>query len=134
MAAKKHRKKQKSRRADSSPSTAQVAASQDSENRGIEALTVAWMLTMLATLMAELCAYAGWIFFAVVTRSEEWSAEFLALPGLLQFSALVTGLICLILGVIVYRLRPVTPPRSVGITAFGISLLPVVTMLIRAAT
>src|SRR5262245_40284160 len=99
------------------------------ENRGAEALTVAWMLTTVATLLAEITAYVGWAIFAVSENARDWPPQFRALPGLLHFSAIVTGCLGLVLAFVVHRSRAVAIPEVVTPVAVLIGVVPMATSL-----
>lgn len=100
------------------------------ESRTADAVTVAWMLTALATLAAELFALLGWIAVAVAARSGQVPREFVMLPVLLTFIALVTGLVCLLLIPVTHRVRNTPPPRSVTIFAAVVGIMPSIVVLV----
>lgn len=102
------------------------------ETRTAEAVTVAWMLTALATLAAEFFALLGWAAVAVTARSGKVPVEFAMLPALLTFIALVTGLICLLLIPLTHRVRRVPPPRSVTVFAAVVGITPTVVVIVMA--
>lgn len=85
--------------------------------RAADATTVAWMLSLLATLIAELLALAGVILVAIVPQKEESPGLLNMIPGSLGFTALVTGGVCLVLTPIVRRLRGAPSPLAIEITA-----------------
>jgi len=99
-------------------------AEQAANRRTAEATTVAWMLAVLATLVAELLAIGGVILVAVVPREEESPGLLNMIPGSLGFSALVTGGVCLILTPVVRRVRGVPPPRAIEFTAIVAGSIP----------
>lgn len=101
------------------------------EDRRSEAVTVAWMLAIIATLGAEivggvsLIATANWN-AAAETRSP--------IPGLMLFIAVVTGVVCLLLTPLVHRFRRTLPPASIQFVAVTASVLPIlvaIMMLLR---
>lgn len=100
------------------------------ESRTADAVTVAWMLTALATLAAELFALLGWVAVAIAARGGQVPQEFVMLPALLTFIALVTGLVCLLLIPVTHRVRSVPPPRSVTIFAAAVGIMPTVVVLV----
>jgi hypothetical protein len=104
-----------------------VATAED--NRVAEAITVAWMLATVATLMAEL---VGLISFAVVAwiGAKELPAGALVLPWVMWVSAIVTGILGLVLGAIASRIRAVPAPVSVAIVSAVIGILPILGLLI----
>jgi hypothetical protein len=92
------------------------------ESRGVEALTVFWMLSALATLIAETAATAALLATSLSTDGE---GSFLSrIPGLMLFTALVTGAICLVLTPLVLRLREFPPPRGIVAAAVLIGASP----------
>ena len=111
----KRRKPKRKRRRKPSRSESAV------EDRRGEVVTVAWMLTMVATLGAELVG-AG--LRVLVGLMDNPPPTWLALPGLMLFTATVTGLICLALTPLVYRFRRVPPPTAVTALAVTVSVLP----------
>lgn len=102
------------------------------ETRTAEAVTVAWMLTALATLAAEFFALLGWVAVAITARSGKVPVEFAMLPALLTFISLVTGLICLLLIPVTHRVRKVPPPRSVTIFVAVVGITPTVVVVVMA--
>lgn len=87
-----------------------------------DAVTTAWVLTMMTTLAAEAVGATVWALQAqgreVQGRGAQWPIALVALPGLMWFVALVTGTVFLILTVPVYRLRVTPPPPT--FTALGV--------------
>jgi hypothetical protein len=81
------------------------------EPRSVEALTVFWMLTALATLIAETIAAAA--LFAMAFSPDLGNSLLRIMPGVMLFTALVTGTICLALTPLVLRQRRTPPPRGV---------------------
>jgi hypothetical protein len=95
------------------------------EDRRGEAVTVAWMLTMLATTAANVLALVASLVMPTLVAKAESPGLALLLPRILLFIAAVTGAVCVVLTPLVYRFRRTPPPEA--ITAFGliISILPV---------
>jgi hypothetical protein len=79
------------------------------------------MLATLATLGAEV---VGGVIRFVLSRLETAPASLLAFPNLMLFTAAVTGVVCLSLTPIVYRLRRVPPPTAVTVLSITVALLP----------
>ena len=94
------------------------------EPRSGEALTVLWMLTILATLVAEMAAAAA----AAWAYGRPGPAEGPSMPATLAnvmlFTALVTGGLCLLLTPVVRRIRREPPPASVIWSAVAIGASP----------
>ncbi|MBM4004692.1 MAG: hypothetical protein FJ295_15645 [Planctomycetes bacterium] len=105
------------------------ADSAGQDNRVGEAITVAWMLATVATLMAEV---VGLISFAVVAwiGAKELPAGALVLPWVMWVSAIVTGVLNLILGAIASRIRAVPAPTAIAIGSAVIGILPILGLLI----
>ena len=93
------------------------------EDRRAEAVTVAWMLTMVATLGAQVVG-AGVLVLLRFMADPPQSLQ--AFPGLMLFTAAITGLICILLTPLVYRFRRVPPPPGITTLAVTVSLLPLV--------
>lgn len=100
------------------------------ENRGGEAFTVFWMLTLMVTLGAELSALAVWGVSAAAGDAEDLPVTLRLLPGWLLAVALITGLLCLLLTPLAYRLRAAPPPLGVTIIAFIVGASPLVVLLL----
>lgn len=88
------------------------------EERRSEAVTVAWMLAMLATTGANVLALlAGMIVPQLVSNSPQPGLAPI-LPRLLLFIAAISGTVCMLLTPFVYQFRRDPPPLP--ITAFGV--------------
>lgn len=90
------------------------------ETRGTVALTVGWMMTMLATAAALLAC--GGIWLAMSRGVENESLPYMLSYGI--FFALATGLMTLVLGIIVNRLRNKPVPASIRRFAGIVGALP----------
>jgi hypothetical protein len=99
------------------------------ENRAAEAVTVAWMLTTMATLAAEVLALILWAVVWIYNRGHIPDGA-LALPALMLFIAAVTGTLCLLMAPLTYRVRAVPPPSGVTIMAVTVGAVPLVTILL----
>jgi hypothetical protein len=100
------------------------------ESRGAEALTVLWMLATVATLAAEFVAGAGLLFFPANSSADEAPSPLSALPGVMLFTALTTGTLCLVLTPLVRRLRRTPPPPAVVWMAAVVGVSPWAILLI----
>lgn len=100
------------------------------ETRGAVAVTVAWMLTLMATLLAV----AGTILTRLLASWAKPEAGepnlLLVLPGLLLFTGIVSGSICLALTVAANRLRRRAPPRAITVFAVAACVLPWVLLIL----
>lgn len=94
------------------------------QKRLTEHLTVGWMLSMLTTLLCQVGALAVWLLSGD-------SEPLRAFAGYLFFAALILGLVSLLLGLAVLKLRTIRPPLGITIFAFAIAALP--TLLVAAA-
>ena len=118
----------------SSPRDANAEAIDPGEDRAAVAATVAWMLTALATGLAQITAVAILGLHRVLTDDpEKLAAPLKMLPRLLFFVALIAGLTSIILTPIVYRFRKTPPPRSITTFVVVIALIPFVVMLFLTA-
>jgi hypothetical protein len=104
----------------------------EQESRGSVAITVSWMLTMLATAGAVVLA----LLFYFFARSQQLEPQSARLFSILSVSMLIvggiTGLLCLGLTLAVYRVRRDPPPISITVAAVFVSSLPLATMLLLA--
>ena len=100
------------------------------ETRSAVALTVAWMLTCMSTAVGMFVVVAFRLLmlaFPVATGAQH---PFGRIASVLLFAALITGLICLALTPLAYRVRATRPPRSVAIGAVLIGLSPIVLLIV----
>jgi hypothetical protein len=104
------------------------------EPRSGEALTVFWMLTLVATLAAEgIAAATALVALSRGAFDEERPSLLAVLPGVMFFTALATGGLCLLLTVLVPRVRREPPPRSIVWIAGIAGAAPYAYLLARAA-
>jgi len=100
------------------------------EDRTVAAVTVVWMLTLFCTLAAELVALAC----LALTRRQSPPDTTPTVPQLMTvalfFAALVTGVLCLALTPLVWRLRQIKPPLAIVATALVVGLAPLVTLVV----
>lgn len=94
------------------------------------AVTVLWMLTLLCSLAADLGGTACFGF------ARYWPAP-AGQPPLMQMMAtslllvaLVTGVLCLALTPLVWRLRRVKPPLAIVLVAVLVGVAPIVTLVV----
>lgn len=112
------------------PTPRRNAAGGPRENRASEAVTVFWMLTLMATLGAELASLAGRGLLALAEDPADVPGGVRMLPGLLLLVALVTGILCLLLTPVVYRVRSEPPPLGVTVIAALVGVSPLVALLL----
>lgn len=101
------------------------------ESQAAEAATVAWMLSVLATLLALLAAgLANWLLQSFGDGGDPGKLLPL-LPGILFFTSLVTGMIDLLLLPAIYLVRRIPPPPTITLAAVMIGLAPLFLMFSR---
>ncbi len=94
------------------------------------AATVLWMLTLLCSLAAEVAAVACY------AAARQWPGPPgeprlpRMMAGTLLLAALVSGVVCLVLTPLVWKLRPVKPPLAIVIAAVLVGLAPIVTLVV----
>lgn len=95
--------------------------------RGVEVLTVVWMLSVMTTLVCELGA--------VVSRWGLWLAPEAGmlgvLSGVLLFAAAVIGAIALLMTPLVVKLRRHRPPRGILVFAVAVAVVPFIVIFLR---
>lgn len=85
---------------------------------------------MMAALGAELAALLSWGLLALVEDPATLPESVRMLPGLLLLIALATGVLCLLLTPLAYRIRRVPPPGGVVVIAVAVGALPLVAVLL----
>ena len=93
------------------------------ESQRAEAITVFWMMALLATVLAQVAALVARLIVVFVSAYP----ALVLLSGLLLLIACVTGLLCLALTPLVLRWRRVAPPALITRFALVASFLPLVT-------
>lgn len=97
------------------------------ESRAADAVTIAWSLTVMMTLVCQLGAMGtNWY-----VQYDGGAERIEVLSGLLLFSALVLGAISLLLMPVVWRSRRVPPPRAIAIFAVVVAAAPLLTLMLR---
>lgn len=124
-------KKKKNRSKPSARAPARVLQPTDGESRQSVAVTVAWMLSLLVTLAAELIAIPATILVKVNPQPAVKGISTANVADLFLFLALVTGLITVAMVPLVNRVRDVPPPRSVTIAALIAGAIPPITIVLR---
>ena len=125
----KKRKAAPPRGAGKSPRAPQLTA--DGESRPAIALTVAWMLTLLVTLVAELIALPCVIYVRLFPPQPGPALSAAHVADVFLFLSLVTGLICAGLVPLIYRVRISPPPQAITIAAIVAGTIPPITMVVR---
>ena len=102
----------------------------DLESRTAEAVTVAWMLSFLATIAAE----CGGIFVRILMMMNDTSDRLQVLSTTLLLVAFLSGAITLILTPVVLSLRRSAPPRAIVIAACTMGFVPLATLILLGMT
>ena len=97
------------------------------ETRVAEAVTVAWMLAVVSTLMAEAVIIAARWYLSLHPEL----VLLQAFAELIFFAALVGGLLSLGLTPLVLKVRQTPPPRGIIVLAVVVGSAPLVVLLAR---
>jgi hypothetical protein len=90
------------------------------ESRAAEVATIAWMLTVMTTLLCAVGAAAMWLLVGFYG-----SKQAMALMHLLHFSSIATAVLSLVLLPVVLRTRQEAPPPSITIFAVLVAAVPI---------
>ena len=101
------------------------------EDQRSVAVTVAWMMATLATAAALALAGGAYVLTRSLLSNAGQPNPLTALPGLLLFIAVVTGILTLLLIPVVYRVRTTPPPSTVTIGSACIAVSPWIIVLVR---
>ncbi|MBC7854792.1 MAG: hypothetical protein IAF94_15275 [Pirellulaceae bacterium] len=124
--------KKKKKRPKPSPRRASPAGHPtDGETRQSVAVTVAWMLTLLVTVAAEMIAVPAVIISQANPQPLGEGVTTAHIADLFLFLALVTSLVCVGLVPLVYRVRPIPPPSAIVVAALVAAAVPPITMVLR---
>ena len=124
-------KKKKKRPQPSTRAATPVYLPTDGESRQSVAVTVAWMLSLLVTLAAEVIAIPATIIAKANPQPIGEGLTTAHIADLFLFLALITGLITAALVPLVYRVRAIPPPQSVTVAALVAAAVPLITMVLR---
>lgn len=102
------------------------------DSRGVEAMTVLWMLIAVATLAAEVAAGAAVLLLQWFSTTSQGRSALDALPGVMLLTALFTGTLCLGLTLLVRRIRRVPPPTTVLWTAAAVGVSPWIILILAS--
>lgn len=100
------------------------------EDQRAEAVTVVWMLCIVATLMGDLFGFGGHFLLRLISEPAAAPEAVRALPGVMLFTALMTGLISVVLTPFVYRFRRSPPPAAITVFAITVATLPLIAGLV----
>ena len=95
-----------------------------SETRAAEIVTIAWMLSVMVTLMGELASIAAWVF----GRTYQ-GLVFLAI--FLFFTSLVTGVFSLVMAFVALRVRQTPPPKGIIVFSLVVGGTPLAYLLLN---
>lgn len=124
--------KKKKKRPKPSPRRASpVPQPTDGETRQSVAVTVAWMLTLLVTVAADVIAVPATIISKANPQPPREGVSTAHIADLFLFLALVTGLVCVGLVPLVYRVRTIPPPPAIVVAALVAAVIPPITMVLR---
>jgi len=100
------------------------------ESQSVEAITVAWMLAVMSTVLAEVALMAAtwWIW----ANRDDVPEEALALAAVLWLATLVMGALTLLLTPIVWRMRREKPPAGIVAFALLVGAAPLVVALVQS--
>ncbi len=87
----------------------------------------------MVTVLAEVVSLVSLALILVFAEEQEIAIQQAALPGLILFIGIITGIICLVLVPVVHQVRRVPPPRSVTIFVVAVGLTPTATWLVLKA-
>jgi hypothetical protein len=100
------------------------------ESRASVAVTVAWMLTLFISGVALVIALVCLLVAQRAALSQEAMRNVRVLSNLMILIAALTGLLCLVLTVTVYRVRRDPPPIAITVAAVVLSVLPLALLLL----
>jgi len=97
--------------------------------RGVETLTIGWMLMVFTTLACEVIAALAYWYVMQINRQAD-NIELLS--RMLLFAACLIGLLSLLMCPVVLRARRVPPPRSIVVFSLAVALAPLVPLLLAS--
>jgi hypothetical protein len=103
----------------------------DAESRPSVAVTVSWMLSLLVTLAAEVIAIPATIISQVNPQPPAAGLSTHQVAELFLFLSLVSGMVCVGMVPLVYRVRAIPPPPVIVLAALVAGAVPPVTMVLR---
>ena len=110
--------------------SAPIANAQPQEDtRAEDAVTIGWMLCLITTLVCEIAAAATQLYVLWIDTAAKNLGIF---SGLVQFAAVVFGLLTLVGYPLVRKVRRDPVPRSIVVFALGVGLAPVAIVLLSA--
>jgi len=104
----------------------------EGESRSAVALTVVWMLTCMSTAVGCFVVLALRLLMLALPVAAGRVHPLSQAAGVLLFVAITTGVMCLALTSVIYRVRAIPPPRPVTIGAIAIGIAPIVLLVLLA--
>jgi hypothetical protein len=102
----------------------------EGESRSAVALTVVWMLTCMSTAVGCFVVLALRLLMLALPVAAGRVHPLNQAAGVLLFVAITTGVLCLALTLLIYRVRAVPPPRPITIGAVAIGIAPIVLLVL----
>jgi hypothetical protein len=102
------------------------------EDRRAEAITVCWMLTTLITFFAEMLNVALNVYVWNATLDADAARPWQLMADVALFTAIITGLVTLLLTPAVYQFRRARPPTAITVSVILVGLAPIMTLIIQA--
>jgi len=100
------------------------------ESRAAVAATVVWMLTCMSTAVAMLVVLALRLVMLAFPVAAAGMHPLARMADMFLFLAIVTGTLCLVLTIVVHRVRQIAPPRAITIGALLIGFAPIVALMV----
>src|SRR4029079_6041818 len=94
------------------------------------ALTIAWMLSCMSTAVGMLTVLALRLLMLAFPVAQGGDHPLGRISSVFLFVALVTGLVCLGLTPLVYRVRKAPPPAPITVGAVLIGVAPIVLLIV----
>jgi hypothetical protein len=104
----------------------------EQESRAAVAVTVAWMLACTSTAVGMFVVLAFRFLMIAFPVAAGRDHPLGRVAGVLLFVAVMTGVVCLALAPLVYRVRGTPPPQAITIGAVLIGFSPIVMLIVLA--
>ena len=104
----------------------------EQESRAAVAVTVAWMLACTSTAVGMFVVLAFRFLMMAFPVAAGRDHPLGRIAGVLLFVAVMTGVVCLALTPVVYRVRGAAPPQAITIGAVMIGFSPIVMLIVLA--
>jgi hypothetical protein len=100
------------------------------ESRSAVALTVVWMLTCMSTAVGSFVVLALRLLMLAFPVAGVRVQPLAQAADVLLFVAIMTGVLCLALTPLVYRVRLAPPPRQITVAAVAIGIAPIIMLIV----